>query len=61
MPFFSLKKTQDKIHIRYEFHEGISQMFVVVVAVVVVFLFVPACITMHSGLCSPVLSGSVDE
>lgn len=36
-------------------------MFVVVVAVVVVFLFVPACITMHSGLCSPVLSGSVDE
>lgn len=37
-------------------------MFVVVVAVVVVFLlFVPACITMHSGPCSPVCPGSVDE
>lgn len=35
---------------------------VVVVTVVVVFLFyVPACITMHSGPCSPVCSGSVDK
>lgn len=37
-------------------------MFVVVTVVVVVFLlYVPACITMHSGPCSPVFSGSVDK
>lgn len=36
-------------------------MFVVVVAVVVVFLCVSACIRMHSGPCSPVLPGSVGK
>ena len=34
---------------------------VVVVVVVVFLLYVPACITKHSGPCSPVFSGSVDE
>lgn len=37
-------------------------LFVVVTVVVVFLLFVPACITMHSGPCSPVvLPGSVDR
>lgn len=36
-------------------------MFVGGVAVIVFFLFVFACITMHSGPCSPVRSGSVGK
>lgn len=36
-----------------------NQLFVVVAVVVVFSFFVPACITMHSGPCSPVLPGFV--
>lgn len=36
-------------------------MFVVVAVVVVFLLYVPACITVHSGPCSPVLPGLVDK